>query len=48
LTMADLSATIQPYPVQADAIRKAGDAWSKTRLTPAVKTLLRFALKFTA
>lgn len=48
LSMADLSATIQPYPVQADAIRRAGDAWSKTRLTPLVKTLLRLALKLTA
>jgi pyruvate/2-oxoglutarate dehydrogenase complex dihydrolipoamide dehydrogenase (E3) component len=29
--------TIFPYPTQAEAIRKAADAWSRTRLTPAAK-----------
>lgn len=48
LSMADLSATIQPYPVQADAIRRAGDAWSRTRLTPFAKSLLKGLLRFTA
>jgi len=30
---------IHPYPTQADAIRKAGDAFNRTRLTPFVKRL---------
>lgn len=47
LTMGDLSATIQPYPVQADAIRRAGDAWNKTRLTPTAKSLLKAFLRLT-
>lgn len=34
-----LSATIQPYPVQADALKKLGDAYMRTRLTPLVKTI---------
>jgi pyruvate/2-oxoglutarate dehydrogenase complex dihydrolipoamide dehydrogenase (E3) component len=48
LSMADLSATIQPYPVQADAIRRAGDAWSRARLTPFTKALLKGLLRWTA
>ena len=34
LSAADLSATIHPYPTQAEAWRKLGDAWQRTRLTP--------------
>jgi pyruvate/2-oxoglutarate dehydrogenase complex dihydrolipoamide dehydrogenase (E3) component len=40
LTAADLSATIHAYPTQAEAWRKLGDAWQRTRLTPGVKRLL--------
>lgn len=29
-----LAAVIHPYPTQAEAIRKAGDAYNRTRLTP--------------
>lgn len=36
-TLNDLSATIHPYPTQAEALRKAGDAYRRTRLTPAVR-----------
>ncbi len=32
---------IHPYPTQAEAIRKAGDAFNKTRLTPFVAKLFR-------
>ena len=35
-----LARTIHPYPTQAEAIRKVGDAYNKTRLTPFVKWLL--------
>jgi pyruvate/2-oxoglutarate dehydrogenase complex dihydrolipoamide dehydrogenase (E3) component len=39
LGMAALSETIHPYPTEAEALRKAGDAWNRTRLTPLVKWL---------
>lgn len=35
-----LAGTIHPYPTQADALRKAGDLYNRTRLTPFVKNLL--------
>ena len=31
-----LPRVIHPYPTQAEAIRKAGDAYNRTRLTPTV------------
>jgi pyruvate/2-oxoglutarate dehydrogenase complex dihydrolipoamide dehydrogenase (E3) component len=34
--MSKLSQTIHPYPTQAEIIKKAADAWNRTRLTPAV------------
>jgi len=34
-----LSGAIHPYPTQAEAIRKTGDLYNRTRLTPFVKTL---------
>jgi pyruvate/2-oxoglutarate dehydrogenase complex dihydrolipoamide dehydrogenase (E3) component len=34
-----LSKTIHPYPTQADVMKRAGDAYSRTRLTPRVKGL---------
>lgn len=40
-----IAKTIHPYPTQAEAIRRAGDQWNKTRLTPFVKSLLRVWLK---
>ncbi|MBU6281118.1 FAD-containing oxidoreductase [bacterium] len=35
-----LSSTILPYPTLSEAIRKAGDAYQRTRLTPLTKRLL--------
>ena len=35
-----IAKTIHPYPTQAEAIRRAGDAWNRTRLTPVVKWIL--------
>ena len=32
-----LSRTIHPYPTQAEALRKLGDAYNRGRLTPFVK-----------
>ena len=34
-----LASTIHPYPTVAEAIRKCGDSFNKTRLTPFVKSL---------
>ena len=33
-----IGGTIHPYPTQAEAIRKVGDAYRRTRLTPLVKS----------
>ncbi len=35
-----IGSTIHPYPTQADAIRKLGDLYNRTRLTPFVKQLM--------
>jgi len=37
LGLQGISKTIHPYPTQAEAIRKAADAYSRTRLTPLLK-----------
>lgn len=42
-----LSSVIHPYPTQAEAIRKAGDAYNRTRLTPFVKKLFNTWLAWT-
>ena len=34
-----IATTIHPYPTQAEAIRKLGDQYNRTRLTPFVKRL---------
>lgn len=34
-----LARTIHPYPTQSEAIKRAADAYNRTRLTPAVKRL---------
>ena len=36
-----LAGVIHPYPTPAEAIRKAGDAYNRTRLTPLVASLMR-------
>ncbi|MCI0341723.1 MAG: mercuric reductase [Planctomycetales bacterium] len=35
-----LSATIHPYPTVSEALRKAGDEWQRSRLTPRVRRML--------
>ncbi len=37
--LSTLARTIYPYPTQAEAIKKVGDAYNRTRLTPTVKWL---------
>ena len=40
LGLKTVGGTIHPYPTQAEAIRKTGDLYNRTRLTPFVKKLL--------
>ena len=42
-----IASTIHPYPTQAEAIRKVGDAYNRTRLTPRVKRLFERWLAWT-
>lgn len=39
LTIADVAATVHPYPTQSEAWKRAADAWSRSRLTPWVQRL---------
>ena len=43
----DIGNTIHPYPTQAEAIRKLGDQYNRTRLTPLVKWIMRKWLSWT-
>ncbi len=40
LGLKTIGATIHPYPTQTEAIRKTGDLYNRTRLTPFVKNLM--------
>lgn len=42
--LGSIAATIHPYPTQAEAIRKLGDQYNRTRLTPTVKWLFKSLL----
>ncbi len=35
-----ITATIHPYPTQAEVVKRLGDAYNRTRLTPLVKTMM--------
>jgi pyruvate/2-oxoglutarate dehydrogenase complex dihydrolipoamide dehydrogenase (E3) component len=37
--LGSVAATIHPYPTQAEAVRRTGDLYNRTRLTPLVKSL---------
>jgi pyruvate/2-oxoglutarate dehydrogenase complex dihydrolipoamide dehydrogenase (E3) component len=41
LGLKTIGGTIHPYPTQAEAIRKTGDLFNRTRLTPFVKNLMK-------
>jgi pyruvate/2-oxoglutarate dehydrogenase complex dihydrolipoamide dehydrogenase (E3) component len=47
LGLAKIGSTIHPYPTQADAIRRLGDQYNRTRLTPLVKSLFKRWLAWT-
>ena len=42
-----IGSTIHPYPTQAEAIRKLGDQYNRTRLTPFIASLFRRWLAWT-
>jgi pyruvate/2-oxoglutarate dehydrogenase complex dihydrolipoamide dehydrogenase (E3) component len=46
LGLGALSSVIHPYPTQAEAIRRAADAYNRTRLTPRVKGIFERILKW--
>ncbi len=41
-----ISGVIHPYPTQAEAIKKAADAYRRTLLTPSTQSLLKLLIKF--
>ena len=41
-----LAATIHPYPTQAEIIKRAADAYSRTRLTPGIKRIMHTILRW--
>ncbi len=47
LGLGAIAKTIHPYPTQAEAIKRLGDAYNKTRLTPRVKSIFNRWLAWT-
>ncbi|QDT00732.1 hypothetical protein [Adhaeretor mobilis] len=47
LGLGKIASTIHPYPTQAEAIRKLGDQYNRTRLTPLVKSMFHKWLAWT-
>jgi hypothetical protein len=47
LGLKTIGSSIHPYPTQAEAIRKTGDLYNRTRLTPLVKRLMGKWLEWT-
>jgi len=47
LGLGTIATVIHPYPTQAEAIRKAADAYNRTRLTPFVKQMFSRWLAWT-
>ena len=45
LRLGQIARTIQPYPTQAEAIRKVGDVFNRSRLTPRVRSTMRLFLR---
>jgi pyruvate/2-oxoglutarate dehydrogenase complex dihydrolipoamide dehydrogenase (E3) component len=46
LGLGRIGATIHPYPTQAEAFRKAADAWRRRKLTPMVKQILKLFFRW--
>ena len=46
LGLGKIASVIHPYPTQAEAIRKAADAYRRTLLTPKTQAFLKLLMKF--
>jgi hypothetical protein len=46
LGLREIGRTIHPYPTQAEAIRRAADAWQRGRLTPRWKRVIETFLSW--
>jgi pyruvate/2-oxoglutarate dehydrogenase complex dihydrolipoamide dehydrogenase (E3) component len=46
LGLSALGSTIHPYPTQAEVLKRLGDAYQRTRLTPRVAKLFRWLLRW--
>lgn len=46
IALDSIAKTIHPYPTQAEAIRKVGDAYNRTRLTPRIKAMMETILRW--
>jgi len=44
LRLGNIANTIHPYPTQSEAVRKVGDLYNRTRLTPFVKRVMKAIL----
>jgi len=44
--LSTIGKTIHPYPTQAEAIKKAADAYSRTRITPCVQRIFETLLRW--
>jgi pyruvate/2-oxoglutarate dehydrogenase complex dihydrolipoamide dehydrogenase (E3) component len=40
LGLGAVAKTIHPYPTQAEVVKRLGDAYNRTRLTPLIKTVM--------
>ncbi len=47
ISLGSIANTIHPYPTQADAIRRLGDLYNRTRFTPKIQKLFKTWLNFT-
>jgi pyruvate/2-oxoglutarate dehydrogenase complex dihydrolipoamide dehydrogenase (E3) component len=45
--LGELASVIHPYPTQAEAVRKLGDQFNRTKLTPTVKSMFNAWLRWT-
>jgi hypothetical protein len=48
IPLGKIAAAVYPYPTYGEALKKAADAWRRTKLTSGTKRLLRFVRYFGA
>ena len=42
-----IASTVFPYPTQGEVLKKAADAWRRTKLTPNTKRILKVWFRLT-